>query len=203
MKKILLISTLALLAASCNQQPVTQDNDQNQNAQQQQQQQPQQKDTQTYQNATYNFRFDYPTEFKFVDPTYGRLKDQVVQIILGKQNYTGTNFSDAAFTVSRSNVQNKNECLSTANLESGSGFTETETINGVTFYKAETRGAATGNLYDSRLYRTYQNNVCFELAETIHTTNVGNYPPGTVTEVNKDPIWNNLHTITSSFKFGE
>jgi hypothetical protein len=85
-------------------------------------------------------------------------------------------------------------------LPSGS-FKEQRTINGNTFYFAESSEGAAGNLYESRYFRTYHGTTCIEVAETIHTTNVGNYPQGTVKEIDRAPVWQTLDSILATFTF--
>ncbi len=65
-------------------------------------------------------------------------------------------------------------------------MTETKRL-GANEYRADhpTGGAAAGNFYESTVYRLAWNGGCFEAATTLHTTNVGNYDPGTVTEFEK------------------
>jgi hypothetical protein len=68
---------------------------------------------------------------------------------------------------------------------------------------AQTSDAGAGNFYESHLYRTLQDNECFEFEQLIHTTNVQNYPEGTVTEVDKAPVWQSLDAIVNSVTFKE
>jgi|GEM_PF-4806373 len=157
--------------------------------------------TQTYNNSAYNFTFDYPTEFSFVDPNYANLDQKIVQIQLASKDYPKTNLGDAAFTVSEATTKTEKECL-TLNLPEGSdGFKDTKTINGVNFFTTTGAGAGAGNLYDMKTYRTFVSPTCYELNETIHTAQIGNFDPGTVTEVNKDEIWAKLEGILATFKF--
>ncbi len=156
---------------------------------------------QTYKNGSYNFQFQYPPEFSFVTPAgYSNLGpngEQIVQIQADNKNFPNTNLDDYAFTVS--NQYNYADCLKSVNDKTP--LTQTQDINGVTVYKDTTTGAAAGNLYDSQIYRTIRDNWCYELTLTVHTGNIGNYPTGTVTEVDKNKIFDILNGILSKFKF--
>ncbi|MFH0852195.1 MAG: hypothetical protein V1845_01125 [bacterium] len=153
---------------------------------------------QTYKNGTDNFQFQYPAEFYFVEPTgYSFLENPLVQIQADATNFPGTNLGDYAFSVS--NQYNFPDCLKSENDKVA--LTETQVINGVTFYKDTTTGAAAGNLYDSQVYRTVRNNWCYELNLTVHTGNIGNYPEGTVKEVDKNKVFDALNQILVTFKF--
>jgi hypothetical protein len=157
---------------------------------------------QVYKNSQYNLEFTYPTSFSFTSSSYGTLSDQIVQITLPKESYPKTNFDDAGFYVSSQFTKTLAQCLK-ANDIASTGFKETAfvTINGEKFYTSTAIGAGAGNLYESKLYRTYRDHFCFEVGETIHTSNIMNYPSGTVTEIDKKPIWNMLDGILQSFKF--
>lgn len=189
---LLIVAPLILLGNSCNKQtyppPVTN---------------PPVED-QTYKNQTYGFEFKYPKNFSFVTASYADLQDKIVQIQTDRNEYPKTNFGDAAFSVSASYAKSLKDCLALPQIESVNDFFATTTINGKTFYFATSTGAGAGNFYESRSYRSLVGGyTCIELKNTIHTTNIGNYDPGTVSEVNKEPIWKSLESITNSFTFTE
>ncbi len=190
MKKIIFVMAIAALAAGCNSSTNT--DNQNTSAP---------SNFQTYKNSQYGFEFNYPNDFSFTDPTYANLKDKIVQVQIGKEGYPKTNFGDAAFSVSAEYAKDLTSCLKIEAPENGDGFKSTKIINGKTFYVTSSTGAGAGNLYESKVYRTYNGtNLCIELNETVHTSNIGNYDPGTVTEIDKGPIWQRLEGISDSFK---
>lgn len=157
---------------------------------------------QIYRNDAYNFEFTYPKEFGFVTPNYANLENQVVQLQIGGDNYPKTNLNDAAIAVSTGFAKSTKDCQDLKNQPEGStGFTQTASINGVNFDSTTGNGAGAGNFYESRVYRTLHGSFCYEITETIHTANIGNFDPGTVTEIDKNAIWNKLETITQTFKF--
>jgi hypothetical protein len=159
--------------------------------------------TQKYSNATYGFSFDYPVTAQFVTPSYPDLQDKIVQVQIGKDQYPNTNFGDAAFSVSAGAAKDLAACLKLSPPENGDGFKTKVTINGTDFYMTKSSGVGAGNLYESNIYRTVRSTggACIELNETIHTSNIANYPAGTVTEVNKADVQTKLDTILNSFKF--
>ena len=159
--------------------------------------------TQTYSNATYGFSFAYPASMQVVTPTYGYLKDEVVQVQIPKSAYPGTNFDDAAISVSAQSAKSLNDCLALTPPEGSDGFKTKATINGVDFYMTNSNGAGAGNFYESKVYRTVKSpgGICIEISETIHTSNISNYPPGTVTESNQSDVQAKLDPIVQSFKF--
>jgi hypothetical protein len=156
---------------------------------------------QTYSNSSYNFEFQYPPEFSFTDPSYANLEHKIVQVGLARSEYPGTNFDDAALSVSNGFSASLKECLSKDLPENAKGFQETRNLNGAAFYYGTGGGAAAGNLYARKIYRALRNNGCIEVIETLHTSNIGNYEPGTVKEVDPAAVWQRLDQVVNSFKF--
>lgn len=163
-------------------------------------------DLQSYHNLPHGFSFQYPSEWGFgnADSGYSNLEEKIVQLELPQSAYPGTNFGDAAFTVSAEATDSLEKCL---NLQSGAERQDAfdsknlVVVDGVNYYKSEGVGAAAGNTYENKTYRAYQDTFCFEIAETLHTSNIGNYDPGTVTEVDEDAVWERLDAIFQSFVF--
>lgn len=195
MKKLFLVLALALVAAGCNNESKQTLNPQPEPVQQTPK-------AQTYKNATYGFEFQYPADVGFVTPTYALLQDKIVQLNIAGTDYPKTNFVDAGFAVSAQYAKTLAECLALNAPENSDGFTSPTVINGVTFHFTKGSGAGAGNRYDSTIYRTLLGNqTCIEINETIHTGNIGNYPAGTVTEVDSSKVQTRLDSMLNTFKF--
>ena len=158
---------------------------------------------QTYRYQPYGFEFKYPADWVFNDPSgYANLQDKIVQVELSKDAYPKTNFDDAAFTVSAQFAPTLAACLAfPANATGNAGFKATQVINGIIFYTAQGNGAGAGNFYESHDFRTLHGGICIEIDETLHTSNIANFDPGTVTEVNHDQIFQRLDQLLMTFKF--
>jgi photosystem II stability/assembly factor-like uncharacterized protein len=74
-----------------------------------------------------------------------------------------------------------------------------EAVNGYTFTRSEFNGVAAGNSYDQISYRTVWNNKCFEVVFLIHSTNIGNYPAGTVVEFDRDALLKKFEAVLDTF----
>jgi hypothetical protein len=72
-------------------------------------------------------------------------------------------------------------------------------INSHTFTRSEFSGAAAGNRYDQIAYRTVWDNKCFEVVFLIHSTNIGNYTPGTVIEYDRPVLLSKFEGILNTF----
>lgn len=105
-----------------------------------------------------------------------------------------TNFAGGAVVVSIAKAATAATCYQDPQ-NSAKTLTDTETINGVSFKAGVASDAGAGNFYDSRVYRALYGGNCYELVSVVHTTNVGNYEPGTVTEFNKAQAWSVLDRI--------
>lgn len=159
-------------------------------------------DLQRYKNISYGFTFLYPSNLGFVIPSYPSLEDKIVQLQIPQTDYPKTNFGDAAFSVSAVYSKSLSDCLALNPPENSDGFKTPVQINGITYYMTKSTGAGAGNLYESNAYRVLVGGqLCVELNETIHTGNIGNFPSGTVTEVDKSAVQNRLDQILNTFKF--
>jgi hypothetical protein len=164
-----------------------------------------------YQYFPYGISFEIPEGWgfakadapynEFADSTKG--EDSFVRLQLPKETYPGTNFGNADLGLSAVYVASLEECLAYPGSDSQSVFDikQSTVLSGITYYTSTSTGAAAGNIYDSKNYRTYQNQFCFSAAETLHTSNIGNYDPGTVTAVDEDAVWARLDAILQTVKF--
>lgn len=158
-------------------------------------------DWKIYINDEYGFSLKYPKDFVLREPQNYFLPTPLVRVDLPEGSYPGTNFSEAGLTVAvGKDASAVTSCLLGVSA-GGKLLKETKLINGITFYKDITSGGAAGNIYDSTVYRTIHQNTCYKVVLTIHTGNIGNYPEGTVKEVNKQAVESLLNKMLLTFKF--
>jgi hypothetical protein len=74
-----------------------------------------------------------------------------------------------------------------------------ETVNGYTFTRSEFNGVAAGNIYAQISYRTVWDNKCFEVIFLIHSTNIGNYNPGTVVAFDQAALLKKFEAVLDTF----
>jgi hypothetical protein len=72
-------------------------------------------------------------------------------------------------------------------------------LNGYTFTRSEFSDAGAGNFYELIAYRTAWENTCYEVIFLIHSTNIGNYTPGTVVEFDHAALLDKLETVLNTF----
>jgi hypothetical protein len=198
-KKYLVIASILFLAASCSKQPVSVVPVPTPVASSSPITTTPASGLQLYKNKNYNFEFNYPSNFSFETATYGGLSEQIVQLAPDTNNYPKTNYVDSAITVSVGFAKDAAACL--INPNDNKPLTQTQTINGQVFYVGNTTGAGAGNFYSSTIYRVLRQTWCTEISLTVHTGNIGNYPEGTVTEVDQTKPMADLQEILSTFKF--
>jgi hypothetical protein len=89
-----------------------------------------------------------------------------------------TNFANAQLTVGASaNAAALANCL-TPDASGGPAMaTSSATINGIPFTVFQSSDAGAGNLYETTSYRTVHAGKCYAVEYTIHSSQIGNYPP--------------------------
>ena len=73
------------------------------------------------------------------------------------------------------------------------------TVNSYNFTRSEFSGVAAGNNYDEIFYRTVWDKKCFEVVFFIHSTNIGNYPSGTVIEFDRSALLKRFEAVLGTF----
>ena len=165
--------------------------------------------TTNYTDASKTFSFSFPSQF----PLFGELgysQDWVLnstssglllaEVMIPKSFEPGTNFGESKFTIGVSSDPDAvSQCLTPQfpNMEKIS----TTTVNGTQFTKFIFSDAGAGNFYDTTSYRTIYNGGCYAIEYTIHSGNIDNYPPGTVTAFDENKIRNIFENMAQSFRF--
>lgn len=120
-----------------------------------------------------------------------------LQYIVTKQ-YVSTNLSEAYFLMgSSTDPQSVSTCTEPASVAALETVVGTVEVNGVVFTKSESVGAGAGNMYEQIFYRTAYKNTCYEITYFIHSTNVGNYTPGTVNEFDRELLLQTFDNVLS------
>ncbi len=83
-------------------------------------------------------------------------------------------------------------------VKNTSAFTD----NGVEYSVATSSGAAAGNRYDEAVFAIQGSSPCTAVRYLIHSTNIGNYTPGTIKEFDKVGVINEFDNIRRSLVLG-
>lgn len=159
-----------------------------------------------YESQEYGFSLYRPensgVQNQGFEPYLPLTQSPLVGIVLPKALSEGTNLGEAGVYLG---VSASPEAVSgwdqpvAGSAEIAAGIA---TINGVSFAVFTASEAAAGNLYEERVLRTLRGATCFEVVEFLHSTNIGNYTPGTVTEFDKPLFQGYLEAITQTLTFG-
>ncbi len=156
-----------------------------------------------YQNPSTGLSLTYPDTFAPAIPVSANYKTEpeLALQFIDSIAYDNTNLSEVYFLVSSTSDSQVVKTCTEPNQNGGSPeqVVGNEGINGYTFVHNRAEGAGAGNFYQQEIYRMVDSNVCYEVIYYIHSTNIGNYPPGTVTEFDSDAVLQQLYGVFSTF----
>ena len=166
----------------------------------------------TFTDAGKTFTFMYPSQFSVTGSDEGYTQSWMnnatttglilAQMTVPKDTEPGTNFSEAKFTVGTSaDPAAVKGCLTNNPTGGPAQAPVSATINGTTYMEFHSEDAGAGNLYDTTSYRTVKNNQCYAIEYTVHTTQIANYPAGTVTAYDAKNVQSIFNAIMMNFKF--
>jgi len=156
-----------------------------------------------YNNSATGLSLTYPDTFAPAIPVVGNYKTdpELTLHFIDSKAYDKTNLSEVyLFISSTSDAQVVATC--TEPNQNGGGpeqVISNEAVNGFTFVHSTSEGVGAGNIYEQEIYRMVNKNVCYEVIYFIHSTNIGNYTPGTVTEFDRDALIKKLYGVFSTF----
>ncbi len=164
----------------------------------------------SYTNSDYGFSLKYPDNLTLFSSGLDAQNDHSsyipicthttrVCLLYNGKEYEGTNFEAAAFTVNvRREARTKPAC---DQLDAGADPAKKIVINGTSFTYRQLGGAALSHDISSRAYRTFRDGVCFELALSIASTNIGVYDAGTIGDFNPAKLDRALDQVLHTFRF--
>lgn len=128
--------------------------------------------------------------------------ENIVTISLPKTFYPGTNYFQGFLTVSAQPQGLQSSCK----LAQRDGDTDIislipyKKLSGLEFFSGETNGAAAGTFVINRIYHAFTNNTCYEVTLNLFEGNIGNYPQGTVSQVDEIDVFSRLEAVMATFK---
>lgn len=170
---------------------------------------------QTAQSTNGGFSIAYPIDFT-VDQNYstaaspnwriganGNPGNLYLTITVPAAFEPQTNFVSAQLTVGTSrNNKAIVDCLTPDPTGSPAVPTSTASINGIQFTVFKSSDAGAGNYYETTSYRTLHAGQCYAVEYTVHSSQIGNYPPQyDLQPVNEDQVDSLLDRIVGTFQF--
>ena len=125
-----------------------------------------------------------------------------VKFIIPATLYQGTNLSGFDTGVSVEQLPQDTTC-SPNDFLSSSSTEKSVTEGGMTYKVATISDAGAGNFYTETVYAVQGTSICTAVRYFIHSTNIGNYTPGTVKEFDKAALLAQFDKIRASVVFGQ
>ena len=132
-----------------------------------------------YQDPAGKFSLSYPKDFVFESSSTNSIFAKGVSFVVPELMATGTNLSKD----SRIYVETKD-------LTNGTSTCENSTSS----------DAGAGNFYENTIYSVKASSSCISLDLFIHSTNIGNYTPGTIKEFDRAKLFAIFFSILQSLK---
>ncbi len=157
-----------------------------------------------YDDVNFGFRIWYPEGSDLNGAAFGgylsATRQGAVGIYLSPDLFKGTNLGEAGVFIGvDASAEAVANCDRTAGpQEKDNGTTE---IGGQQFRVFDSVGVGAGNLYEERVYRAVRRGSCYEVVELLHSGNIQNFMPGTVTEFDKARFSGILDTMARTFEF--
>jgi hypothetical protein len=170
---------------------------------------------QTDKNAV-SFAISYPIDFNYQDNyVHNPVTDWRTGAAPGETGVTmftltipgtllpQTNFADAKLTVGYGvNAAATADCLKPDASGGPATATTTAMLGGVPFTVFHSTGAGAGNYYETTSYRTLYGGKCWAVEYTVHSTQIGNYPPSYgLTPFDDAYVTGLLDRIVGTFQF--
>ena len=126
-----------------------------------------------------------------------------VSLALPQSAYPDTNFQSAWLAISYDpDIANLPNCQELERNGVVEKMAKSQTVNEVMWYRRETSSGAAGTSVESRVYHTFHNDMCYEVALHLSTANIGNFDPALgIKTVNESAVWAKLESIFSTFRF--
>jgi hypothetical protein len=158
-----------------------------------------------FHNARLGYAISYPPSWR-VDTTHdyqalGPGKDIYgTAFIVSPSTAFGTNLSNDSYLAVES-LPGTASCTADKFLDDADqAGMHTETDGGITWSVEHGTDAGAGNFYDETVYAVQGPQSCLAIRYFIHSTNIANYPPGTITEFDKTQLLTTFDKMRASFR---
>lgn len=125
----------------------------------------------------------------------------VIGVTLAHEMFTGTNLSDVGVYIGASSSKSVLASCLKASKDTDEKAASSTLIGTTQFATFTSVGVGAGNTYEEKTYRALHDGRCYEIAELLHSGNIGNYPDGTVVQFDHAKFSGYLEDIAKTFVF--
>ena len=161
----------------------------------------------TFASSTMGVSIHYPPDYT-VNAKYaytllgpGSAPIHGVKFLIPAAAWQGTNLSGHDTGISVEELPGQDTCSASAFLP-GETIETNLTQKGVDYLVASTSDAGAGNFYEEDVYALKDSNPCTAVRYFIHSTNIGNYTPGTVQAYDRAALLQQFDHIRQSLVLG-
>ena len=158
-----------------------------------------------YRDPHGNFSISYPPGWK-IDAKHdhqalGPDKDIYgVAFTVAPERAAGTNLSDDSYLAIET-LPNAPRCVASLFLDNAAGPEMPENgKTGIAWSVARGADAGAGNFYDETVYAALGSKPCIAIRYFVHSTNIGNYDPGTVKAFDEKALTATFDEMRNSFR---
>lgn len=159
-----------------------------------------------YQDPQYGFSIYYPSttilKSTGFDGFLPLTQTPVIAFTLSRGLFQGTNLNEAGVYIGATTTPSiVSSCTEPSSQGDETEASSTATVNGTAFNVFDSTGAAAGNIYQEKTFRTVENGTCFELVEMLHSGQLANYPAGTIVAFDQAQFSGILEAMVDTFTF--
>ena len=161
----------------------------------------------TFASSEFGFSLRYPPGYTlnggYVFDGFGPGHDITgVSFTIPEAMTTGTNLA-ADTRLSVETLPDAPACVATAFIPGPAENVRTLTENGTQYSVASSSEAGAGNIFDTTVYALLGTSPCLAVRYFIHSANIGNFDPGTVTEFDRSALIAEFDAIRKTLVIGQ
>jgi hypothetical protein len=161
----------------------------------------------TYADPMHDYQIGYEDNYAILhdgaQENFFRTHGQTLStVVITTPFFPNTNFAEGQATVAVRPETSPEDCsFYTVGAAAPATMTQQSQVAGHPAYYAEFSDAAAGTAYSTRLYHVPHNGDCYEISLTVGLSNIDNFDPDTVRQLQPADVWPRLNRVLTSFKF--
>ena len=159
-----------------------------------------------YRDPQYAFSIYYPSTALLTSDNIGGFlpltQSPVIGFSLNSDMFQGTNLGEAGVYIGATTSPGiVSSCVSPSSSAGETTATSSISIGGSQFSEFDSTGVGAGNIYEEKAFRTVENGACLEIVELLHSSQIANYPAGSVVAYDHAKFSGILDAMVGTFAF--